>query len=115
MTDTDIPAHLQPVKYDVTCKCLRCNYLYKKRVSEKHYQQIVTGRRQDPPCPKKACREAIIVADFERRQINSAKIIAEGRAPGHTGSNFARAADYTARAVMTDYTLTNLPDDHRPN
>lgn len=114
MTDADIPAHLQPRKFDIRCKCLNCGNIYTKRVGERVHMEIVTGKRLDPPCPRKACKEKARAAEIERMALNMAKVITEGKGPGQVGSNFSKAADITANMVMSEYKLTNLRDDNRP-
>lgn len=114
MTDADIPAHLQPVRYDIRCKCLLCGNIYSKRVGERVHMEIVTGKRLDPPCPRKACKEKVRAAEIERMAERMAKIIIDGKGPGQVGSNFSKAADATAAMVMKDYNLTDLRDDNRP-
>lgn len=114
MLDADIPAHLQPVKYDISCKCPLCEKTFTKVVGERVHMEIVTGRRQGLPCPRKACKEKVRAAEIERMARNMAAVIAEGRGPGQVGSNFSKAADITANLVMKDYNLTDLRDDNRP-
>jgi hypothetical protein len=105
-------AHLEAKHYDVTCKCLRCDKPFKKRVPEKHYLEMLNGRRPDPPCPRKACKEALLAAEIERKAKNLAQIIASQRAPG-TFSNGTRAIDATDKIVSADYGMTNLRDQDR--
>lgn len=105
-------SHLEVLKYDVTCKCLRCNHTYRKRVPEKHYLEMLNGRRQDPPCPRKACKQALIDAEIERKARNLASMFESQRAPG-TFSNNTRAIDATDKIVSTDYGMTNLRDQDR--
>lgn len=113
-SDADIPAHLQPVKYDVTCDCPLCGKSFTKCVGERTHMEIVAGRRKSLPCPRKACKEKVRQEEIERMARNMAAVITEGRGPGQVGSNFSRAADATANMVMKDYNLTNLRDDSRP-
>lgn len=105
-----IPAHLQPKKYRVTYECVRCSHQYKRTLTEPQYLNTLNGRRGDPPCPKPTCIAALAV----QAALNTAEIIATQRAPAKTGSTLAKACDFTARAVMEDYGLTNLRDDNRP-
>lgn len=105
-------SHLESVKYDVKCKCLRCNGVYTKRVSERFYLDLIKGDRQDPPCPKKKCRDAIAAAEIKRQAENMANVLASQRAPG-SFSNGTRAIDMTNRIVAADYGLTDLRNDDR--
>lgn len=113
MSVAEIPAHLIPKRYRIKCECLRCGHAYAKEVSEKHYHEIIRGDRQDPPCTRKACKEAALKDEIERKAINMAAIISSQKAPGHVGSILAKACDLTARIVMEDHKLTDMRDDNR--
>ena len=100
-----IPAHLTSPRYKITCKCLRCDHVYSKIVAR------LTDK--DPPCPRKACREAAAAEERARMEANIRAIIASERAPGITGSNLAKGIDLTAEIVQKDYGLTDLKDNVR--
>lgn len=94
-------------------QCEDCSHIYHKELSEKAYFAILNGDAKDPPCPKKACRDAAIQRDIETRARNMAGIIATQKAPGRVGSTLARAVDLTANITMQDHGLTDLRDDNR--
>ena len=93
-------------KYRITCKCLRCGNTYKKTVSR------LTD--ENPPCPKKACKEAIIRDERIKMERNLRAMIEAERGPAHLGTNIqVKAIDTTAEIVQKDYGLTNLKDNIR--
>jgi hypothetical protein len=100
-----IPAHLTSPRYKITCKCLRCDKVYSKIVAR------LTDK--DPPCPRKACREAAAAEERARMESNIRAIIESECAPGITGSNLAKGIDLTAEIVQKDYGLTDLKDNVR--
>ncbi len=110
-----IPAHLTPKRYKLRLQCTRpsCGHIYTKELSERAYLALLADGRRDPPCPRKACREAIIAEDIETRARNLAGILSSQRAPGRVGSTLARAVDLTARITMADHGLTNMRDNNR--
>jgi hypothetical protein len=108
------PAHLTAKRYRLRCQCTRCSHIYSKELSERAYLDIIAGNRADPPCPRKACREALRQEEIVREARNMAGIISSQRAPGRVGSTLARAVDLTANITMADHNLTNLRDDNRP-
>lgn len=98
---------MQPRRYRVTLRCLRCNHTYSRVVKN------ITGA--NPPCPRKACKAAALEEEVEKRARNMARILETGKAPGHIGENVTvKAIDETASVVMQDYGLTDLKDSIRP-
>lgn len=99
--------YLGPRRYKIQCLCNRCG---------KTYSYVTTNpAREDPPCPKKRCKEARLNEEIERRARNMAKIIEEQRAPATIGDKVGvKAIDKTAEIVMADYGMTNLQDNLRP-
>lgn len=101
-----VPDHLQIPRYRVTFRCVRCGHQFKRTV-----KQLTAP---DPPCPKEACKEAVILERAMQNKVERArlaKMLREGRAPG-SRTNVSRAADLTANIVMEDHKLTNLRDDN---
>jgi hypothetical protein len=98
--------YLQPTRYKITCRCLRCG-------NEYHwFSTKVSG--QDRPCPKKKCKEAAMREQIIREQANMARILETQTPPGHIGANASvKAVDTTADIVMTDYGFTDLKDNIR--
>lgn len=105
---SEVPSdsYMGKAKYRVTCKCLRCGHVYKR---------VVTRLSDDnPPCPKKVCKEAIIAEDRAKMERNLRAMIAAEQGPGHIGANITvKAIDTTADIVQKDYGLTNLKDNIR--
>lgn len=99
--------YLQPTRFKITCKCLRCGL---------DYSWITTKpTTKDRPCPKKACKEAVLKEQWERESENMRRILETQTPPGHIGANPAvNAVDITADIVMKDHNLTNLQDNLRP-
>lgn len=97
---------MAPARFKVTCRCLRC---------EREYSYVtarITDR--DRPCPRKACKQASMDAEIEKRAINMAAIIESQRPPGHIGDKVVvKAVDETARIVMEDHKMTDLKDNVR--
>lgn len=98
--------YLQPKRYRVTCKCLIC---------ENEFSWVTTKLGgKDKPCPRKACKEALLDAEANRRAANMLAILESGQAPAHIGANTGiRAIDKTAEIVMEDHHLTDLRTDVR--
>ena len=98
--------YLQPRRYKITAFCERC---------ETQFSWITTkmdGKTR--ACPKKACKEAALEEEIERRARNMARILETQIPPGHIGDKpGVRAIDKTAEVVMTDYGLTDLKDNIR--
>jgi hypothetical protein len=111
---SETPAHLTPKRYRLRCQCTRCSHIYAKELSERAYLDIIAGRRADPPCPRKACREAVLAEEIELKARNMAAIFSSQRAPGRVGSTLAKAVDLTANITMADHGLTDLRDNNRP-
>lgn len=98
--------YLAPRRYKIFYMCARCGHEW-SRVSTK-----LDGK--DPPCPVKACRDAALEEEIERRAENLAQMLAERRAPAQIGNNqLNKALDTTADIVMADQKLTNLQDNLR--
>lgn len=109
MTDIEtLPADtfMGPKRFRITCRCLRCNRAYSyttARISD-----------DDRPCPRRACKQAAMDEEIERRARNMAAIIDSQRPPGHIGESITvKAIDATAEVVMSDYKLTDLKDNIR--
>lgn len=99
--------YLQPRRVKITCLCHRCGHEFS------WVAKAVTAK--DRPCPRKACKEAAIEEDVQRRAANMAKIFEEQRAPGVIGDKMVvKAVDETARIVMEDHNMTDLKDNIRP-
>ena len=98
--------YLAPTRYKITYRCGRCG---------KDFSRITTKLGgKDPPCPKKACKDAALDEEITRRASNLAKMLEEQRPPGHIGHNVTnRAIDATAEIVMSDHKLTDLKDNLR--
>lgn len=106
MTEAPAESYLGKTRFKVTCRCLRCDHVYKKIVKN------LTDA--NPPCPKKKCREAIAAEEKVKMERNMRAMIEAERGPGHVGANVSvRAIDATADIVMQDYGLTNLKDNIR--
>ena len=98
--------YLQPRRYRIHYVCGRCSHEW-SRVTTK-----LTGK--DPACPVRACREAALEEEIERRAENLAFMLAEQRGPAQIGNNVTtKAIDTTAEIVMTDQKMTNLQDNIR--
>jgi hypothetical protein len=98
--------YLQPKRYKITFQCDRCAHQWQKVVTR------LDGK--DPPCPRKACREAAVEEEINRRAENLARMVAEGRGPASIGGNtMNRAIDLTADITMAGYGLTDLKDNLR--
>lgn len=99
-------SYLGPTKYRIRCKCLRCG---------KEYSKIVSRLTDDnPPCPRKACKDAIKLEERIRMEANIRAMIEAERGPVQIGNNHVtRAVDMTAEIVMKDHRLTNLKDNIR--
>lgn len=98
--------YLGPPRYKITCRCLRCGNEYSKVMAS-----IPTN---DPPCPRKKCKEAALEEEIEKRARNMAKIIEEQHAPGIIGDKpMVGIIDKTANIVMEDHKLTDLKDNIR--
>ena len=96
----------EPRKYKITAECTRCGHQFSWVAK--------SPGGKDRPCPLKACREAAVEEDIQRRAENMAQIIAEQRAPATIGDNVQnRAIDTTAAIVMSDYGMTDLRDNVR--
>lgn len=95
-----------PRRYKISCRCMRCN---------KTYSYITTKISEDDrPCPRKACKQAALEEEIERRARNMAAIIESQKAPGHIGDKvIVKAIDETAKVVQEDYKLTDLKDNIR--
>jgi len=98
--------YLQPTRYRITCKCLRCGHEF-SRITTK-----LSGN--DPPCPKKACKEALIEEEVERRTANFKAMLESGHPPAQIGNKpIVAAIDRTAEITMQDHGLTDLQDNIR--
>lgn len=98
--------YLEPDRYRVKCKCLRCGHVY-SRV----YKAVP---KVDPPCPKKVCKEAIATAQTKKQKRHVKKMIETGETPGHIGNNLqVKAIDMTAEIVMEDHKMTDLKTNTR--
>jgi hypothetical protein len=97
----------EPRKYKIRYRCVRCGHLY---------HQIASSLQiPDKPCPKKACREAILEEEIMRRAENLAAVLAAKSFPGIVGDKpIVKAIDTTAQVVMEDYGMTDLKDNLRP-
>lgn len=99
-------SYLGQTKYRISCKCLRCGNVYSKIVAK------LTD--DNPPCPKKKCREAIKAEAQAAMERNLRAMIEAERGPATIGSNITvKAIDKTAEIVQSDYGLTNLKDNIR--
>lgn len=99
-------SYLGPTRYKVTCRCLRCG---------KNYSRIFKAVPvEDPPCPRKKCREAALREQIERERDNMDRIISEQRTPGMNGADGVRIIDRVAQITMQDHKLTDLKDNLRP-
>jgi hypothetical protein len=98
--------YLGPRRFRIVCVCHECG---------EEYSWITTKPGgKDRPCPVKACKEAVLEREVERRAENLAKMLLEQRAPGHIGDNAqVRAIDKTAEIVMQDHGMTDLKDNIR--
>jgi hypothetical protein len=98
--------YLQPKRFKITCRCLRCGELYSwvtKKITD-----------DDRPCPKKKCKAAALEEQIEREVANRTKMFEEQRAPGVIGDKpIVKAIDTTANIVMEDHHLTDLKDNIR--
>lgn len=100
--------YFEPRRYRVKCQCERCGHIY-------HSQWAKAPPLKDPPCPKRACRDAMILESAERENARLRQMLEEGKAPAHVGANTqVRAIDATANIVMKDYGMTDLKDNIRP-
>lgn len=98
--------YMQPHKYRVRYRCLRCAHEYTRIVKN------LVGR--DSPCPRKACKDAVIEEEVQRRAENLAAVLTARSFPGITGDNpMIKTVDKTAEMVMQDYGLTDLKDNIR--
>ena len=98
--------YLQPDRYKISYRCLRCNHEYSRIARSLSVKNV--------PCPKKECKEAALEAEIQRRVHNFTEMVESGQGPGITGRNtMVKAVDATATQVMEDYHLTNLRDDIR--
>jgi predicted nucleic acid-binding Zn-ribbon protein len=99
-------SYLGKSEYKVTCRCLRCGGVYSK---------IVKRLTDDnPPCPKKKCREAIKAEERALMERNIREMIEAERGPAQIGNKIVvKAIDTTAEIVQQDYGLTNLKDNIR--
>lgn len=99
--------YMQPDKYRIRYRCLRCGHEY-SRVAKSLMEPNV-------PCPKKACQEATLREEFEKRLANERAILESRTFPGITGDKpIVKAVDATAKQVMEDYSMTDLKDNLRP-
>lgn len=98
--------YLQPTRYRITLECGRCGH---------HYSRITTKLdKKDPPCPKRACKEAAFEEAVEREARNRTQMFEEQRPPGHIGQSVTvKAIDKTAEIVMKDHGMTDLRDNLR--
>lgn len=109
MTIETLPpdGYLTPRRYKVTAVCNICG-------GEFHWITTKLDGK-DRPCPKRACKDAVLEAEVERRARNLAKMLEEQRAPAQIGKNKrTKAIDATANIVMEDHHMTNLNDNIRP-
>lgn len=98
--------YLQPRRYRIHYMCARCGHEWSRTTTK------LDGK--DPPCPVRACRDAALEEEIERRAENLALMLAERRAPAQVGNNVTnRAIDTTADIVMTDNHLTDIKDNIR--
>jgi len=97
---------MEPDRYRVKCRCLRCGHNYSR------IYKVVP--KIDPPCPKKACKEAIAAEQQEKETSHVEAMLETGETPGHIGNNVkVKAVDATAEIVMQDYGMTDLKDNMR--
>lgn len=98
--------YMEPDRYKVHCRCLRCGRKYTRfieRISD-----------PDPPCPYKACKDAIAHEQAEKQARHVEAMIETGETPGHVGANNqVKAIDATAQIVMEDFHMTDLKDNTR--
>lgn len=105
-SDMEPERYLGPTRYRVRYRCVRCGHQF-ARVTTK-----LSGK--DPPCPKAACKEALIEAEVQRRTANLAAMLESQTAPAQIGkSTLVKAVDTTAQIVMEDHKLTDLADNIR--
>lgn len=98
--------YLEPDRYRVKCRCLRCGHVYSRI-----YKVVPTI---DPPCPKKACKQAIAAEEAAKMAEHVETMIETGETPGHIGENVrVKAIDATAQIVMEDLKMTDLKDNMR--
>lgn len=98
--------YMEKERYRVRCRCLRCGHVYSRIIKKIN--------DPDPPCPKKACRQAIAAELAQRQADNVEAMIETGETPGHIGANIkVKAIDETAKIVMEDYNMTDLKDNVR--
>lgn len=103
-----IPAEsfLEKTRYKITCRCLRCGRTYWKLVD------VIP--KNDPPCPRKKCKEAALREEVMKEMANSEAMLESGQGPTVIGANpRVRAVDKTAEIVMADYRMTNIRDNVR--
>ena len=99
-------SYLGPTRYRIKCRCLRCGGIYAKTVAR------LTD--DNPPCPKKKCREAVAAEAKALMERNMRAMIEAERGPAQIGNKVVvRAIDATADIVQQDYGLTNLKDNIR--
>ena len=97
---------MEKKRYKISYRCNVCGH---------EYSRITTRLdKVDPPCPTKACKEAVFKEAVQREVANMAKMLNEQRPPAHTGANTnIKAVDMTAEIVMKDHNLTDLKDNVR--
>ena len=99
--------YMEPDRYRVKCRCLRCGHVYSRI-----YKAVP---KVDPPCPKKACKQALAAEQAAKEVAHVEAMIETGETPGHIGENVrVKAIDETAKIVMEDLKMTDLRDDMRP-
>lgn len=103
----DPGSYFEPRRYRVRCQCERCGHVY-------HSQWAKAPPKNDPPCPKRACRDAALLEASSLENARLRKMLDEQTAPALVGANnTVKAVDETAKIVMHDYNMTNLKDGIR--
>ena len=98
--------YMKPHKYRLQLRCLRCGNEYHRVVSSLN--------AKNPPCPRRACKEAAIEEEVAKRVANERAIIENRQMPGIIGDKpMVKAVDKTAEIVMEDHKLTDLKDNIR--
>lgn len=94
-------------KVRVRYRCAQCGHEWKSR-------PVFSAPKRDPACPNPSCIEIALLRQTAREVENLKRMLSEQRAPAQVGANnVVKAIDYTAKAAMQDYGLTDLKDSIR--
>jgi hypothetical protein len=97
----------EPARVRVLYRCAQCGHQWKSR-------PVRIAPKKDPPCPNSNCVELALLRQTAREVENLKRMLNEQRAPAQVGAKtIVKVIDYTAKAAMEDYQLTDLKDSIR--